>query len=148
MTRVALDSNVLIYAEIEPETDKGRRAADIILRAAKDGVIPIQALGEYLRFVQRRAPHVFKAAVAQAELYRETFVTPSTTEAVLAAAAELGKAHQVQLRDGVICAAASQAGAVVLLTEDMQDGGSIGALRLINPFASANDAAIDTLIPK
>ena len=56
MTRVALDSNILIYAELEPESEKGTRSAGLILRAARDGVIPAQVLGEYLRFVQRRAP--------------------------------------------------------------------------------------------
>ena len=33
MTRVALDSNVLIYAELEPESEKGTRSAALILRA-------------------------------------------------------------------------------------------------------------------
>ena len=27
MTRIVLDSNILIYAELEPDSDKGRRAA-------------------------------------------------------------------------------------------------------------------------
>ena len=61
MTRVALDSNILIYAELEPESAKGQRAADLILRAAHDGVIPVQVLGEFLRFVQRRVPAAFAA---------------------------------------------------------------------------------------
>jgi predicted nucleic acid-binding protein len=61
MTHVALDSNILIYAELEPESDKGTRSAELILRAARDGVIPAQVLGEYLRFVQRRVPAGFEA---------------------------------------------------------------------------------------
>jgi predicted nucleic acid-binding protein len=68
MTRVALDSNVLIYAELEPESEKGTRSAALILRAARDGVIPAQVLGEYLRFVQRRAPAAFEEAIRQASL--------------------------------------------------------------------------------
>lgn len=146
MTRVALDSNVLIYAEIEPDTAKGRRAADVIVRSARDGVIPVQVLGEYLRFVQRRAPKVFEAAITQADLYRRTFLVPPTTEATLAAAAELARSHQVQIWDGVICSAALQTGAVVLLTEDMQDGSSVGGLRLLNPFLKANAVAVDALL--
>src|ERR1043165_6448302 len=76
MTRVALDSNVLIYAELEPESEKGKRAADLILRAAQDGVIPVQVLGEFLRSVQRRAPAAFEEAIRQASIYQTTFVTP------------------------------------------------------------------------
>ena len=80
MTRVALDSNILIYAELEPESQKGRRSADLILRAARDGVIPAQVLGEYLRFVQRRAPAAFEEAIRQASLYRDAFLTPPATD--------------------------------------------------------------------
>lgn len=39
MTRVALDSNILIYAELEPDSEKGKRATGVILGAARDGVI-------------------------------------------------------------------------------------------------------------
>ena len=42
MIRVALDSNILVYAELEPETEKGQRAAEVILLAAQNGVIPVQ----------------------------------------------------------------------------------------------------------
>jgi len=33
MTRVALDSNILIYAELEPDSEKGARAIDLVLCA-------------------------------------------------------------------------------------------------------------------
>jgi len=69
MTRAALDSNVLIYAEREPESEKGRSAAGPILRAARVGVITEQVLGEYLRFVQRRVPAAFEQAIRQAAIY-------------------------------------------------------------------------------
>ena len=146
MTRVALDSNILIYAELEPESDKGARAADLILRAARDGVIPVQVLGEYLRFVQRRAPAAFEEAMRQASIYRAAFLTPPTTDAIVTTASELARAHRMQLWDGVICAASVEAGAKVLMTEDMQDGRMIDGLRLVNPFAAANAEAVEALL--
>jgi predicted nucleic acid-binding protein len=146
MTRVAIDSNILIYAELEPESEKGRRSADLILRAARDGVIPAQVLGEYLRFVQRRAPAVFEEAIRQASLYRDAFLTPPTTDAIVAKASEMARAHRMQLWDCVVCAASIDAGARVLLTEDMQDGRTIEGLRLINPLAAANAEAIEALL--
>ena len=146
MTRVALDSNILIYAELEPESEKGMRSADLILRAAHDAVIPAQALGEYLRFIQRRVPAAFDDAIQQASIYRAAFLTPPTTDAIINKASELARAHRMQLWDCVVCAAATQAGAKALLTEDMQDGRIIESLRLINPFAPANAEAIETLL--
>jgi predicted nucleic acid-binding protein len=144
--RVALDTNILIYAEFEQQTAKGSRAADVILRALRDGVIPIQALGEFLRFTQRRAPTAFDAVVNQVSLYRTLAVTPTTTDAVLAAAADMARTHGLQIWDAVICAAAIEAGAKALLTEDMQDGRVFDGLRIVNPFLAANDAIVDSMI--
>jgi predicted nucleic acid-binding protein len=144
--RVAIDTNILIYAEFEPQTQKGSRAADIVLRALRDGVIPVQALGEFLRFTQRRAPGSFDAVFSQVALYRTLALTPATSDAVLSAAADIACVHSVQFWDGVICAAALGAGAKALLTEDMQDGRLINGLRIVNPFNPANDALVDGLI--
>ncbi len=144
--RVAIDTNVLIYAEFEPLTSKGARAADIILRALRDGVIPVQALGEFLRFTQRRAPTSFDAVISQVALYRTLALTPATSDAVLSAAADLARLHSIQFWDAVICAAALDAGAKALLTEDFQDGRMIDGLRIVNPFLAANDTSVDGLI--
>lgn len=146
MTRVALDSNILIYAELEPESEKGARAADLILRAARDGVIPAQVLGEYLRFIQRRAPAAFEEAIRQASVYQAAFLTPPTTDAIVNKASELARAHRLQLWDCVVCAASVAAGAKVLMTEDMQDGRMIDGMRLINPFAAANAEAVEAVL--
>jgi len=146
MIRVAIDSNILIYAEFEPDSEKGTRSADLILRAARDGVISVQVLGEFLRFAQRRVPAAFDDAARQALLYQAVFLTPPTTDAIINTASELAHANRMQLWDCVVCVASAQAGAKVLLTEDMQDGRIINGLRLVNPFAAANAKAIDDLM--
>lgn len=146
MTRVALDSNILIYAELEPESEKGTRSADLILRSARDGVVAVQVLGEFLRFIQRRAPARFEEAIRQVSIYETAFVTPPTTTEVVDAACALARSHRMQLWDCVVCAASAQAGAKVLLTEDMQDGRSLEGLRLINPFVATNAEAVETVL--
>ena len=97
MTRVALDSNILIYAEIEPELGGGMRSVDLILRTARDGVMPAQVLGEFLRFVQRRFPASFGEAIRQALLYQSVFITPPTTDAIITKASELARASLAAL---------------------------------------------------
>src|SRR5438477_2683069 len=143
MIRTALDRNILIYAELEPESEKGKRSADLILRAARDGVIPAQVLGEYLRFVQRRVPERFDDAIRQTFIYQAVFLTPPTTDAIINAACELARAHRIQLWDSVVCTVSARTGAKVLLTEDMQDGRILDGLRLMNPFAAANAKMIE-----
>lgn len=145
MARVALDTNVLIYAELEPETDKGARAAEIVLKAAHDGVIAAQALGEFLRFVQRRAPSALEEAIRQTALYRAAFLTPPTTDETIALAAEMSMRRRLQFWDCVIVRSSAGAGATTLLTEDMQDGDFVEGVRLINPFNRNNDSAIEKL---
>src|SRR5690348_17197683 len=120
MSRVALDSNILIYAELEPDSEKGKRCVDLILRVARDGVIPAQVLGEYLRFVQRRVPAAFEESIRQARIYQTVFLTPPTTADIVNRASDLAHAHRLQFWDCIVCAASMQAGAKALLTEDMQ----------------------------
>lgn len=145
MPTVALDSNVLVYAEINKESEKGRRAVMLIKRSA-GGVIPAQALGELLRVTQRKAPTLFPSIVDALKAYRAAFRVPSTTDAVVAVAAEIAQERKLQFWDSVICVAAAQAGATVLFSEDMQDGADIRGLRIVNPFDAKNDAQIEKIL--
>ena len=62
------------------------------------------------------------------------------------AAAELALTSRLQLWDAVVCVTAFRAGARTLLSEDMQDGGLISGLRIINPFNPANTALLRDLV--
>ena len=145
MTRVAIDTNVLVYAEIEPQTQKGSAARNVILKASRDGVLPMQVLGEFLRVVQRLDAALLDQARAQIESYLKFFTAPLTTADTLYDAVDLARAHGLQSWDAVIVAASAAAGAKVLLSDDMQDGRAIGGIRILNPFNPANDAAIAAL---
>lgn len=135
MARVALDSNVLVYAALEPQTEKGQLSRRIVKRAAPRGVLAVQALLEFVAVVRRRAPAMVEAAVVQAEAWAGTFETAPTTDRVLAEAMTIVRAHGFQVWDAVIWAAARQAGAGVLLTEDLQHGFQKDGLRALNPYA-------------
>ena len=72
-------------------------------------------------------------------------MTPPTTEAIMNKASGLAHAQGMQLWDCVVCAASSDAGAKVLMTEDMQGGRVFDGLRLIDPFNAANATAVEAL---
>lgn len=146
MSRVALDTNVLVYAELEPDSEKGQRSLNLIRRAAGNGVIPVQVLGEFLRVVQRKLPSAFAEAARQANDYRHVFLTPPTTDVAMAEAAQIALANGLQLWDAVVCAAAAGAGASLLLTEDLQDGQRLGGLLFLNPFLAKNAAQLDAAL--
>lgn len=147
MTRVAFDTNILVYAELDPASDRGARARDLLLRGTRDGVIPAQVFAEFLRVVQRNDASRLPEAMAQVERYAGFYAAPSTSLETIRAASELAVLHHIQTFDALILAAAADAGAAALLSEDMQDGRAIAGLRILNPFNPDNRAAIDALLP-
>jgi predicted nucleic acid-binding protein len=99
-----------------------------------------------MRVTQRKAPTLFPSIKAALEAYRAAFRIPSTTDTVIAVAADLAQERKLQFWDSVICVVAAQAGATVLFSEDMQDGADIRGLKIVNPFDAKNDALIEKIL--
>ncbi len=132
--RASLDSNILIYAALEPGSEKGKTASDLIVRAAPKGILAAQALLEFVAVIRRRAPNLTHQAIAQAEAWASVFETAPTTLPIMHAALSLVAAHQFQVWDAVIWAASQEAGATVLFSEDLQDGFTRNGMAAVNPF--------------
>ena len=133
--RTALDSNILIYAALEPGSDKGLRAAEGIRLATDRGVIAAQALLEFVAVVRRRAPSLTAQAIAQVEAWSAVFEVAPTTNLVTAAALTIVQDHQFQVWDAVIWSAARAVGATLFISEDLKDGLVLDGMRAVNPFA-------------
>jgi predicted nucleic acid-binding protein len=145
---VAFDSNVLLYALLEPTTAKGDTALDLIERSAlTNAIIPAQVLGEVLAVVRRRRPAFFDLAMSTVADFASSFQIAPTDSDVVLRASSLGSRHGLQVWDAVICAAAMQVGATHLLTEDMHDGLMLEGLKLLDPFNPANRTELDQLLP-
>lgn len=82
-------------------------------------------------------------AFERASSYVDLFDTPATAFIDMEQATDWSRAFELQFFDALIAAVAARAGATMLLSEDMQDGLEIDGLRIINPFAAANDPLID-----
>ena len=149
MTRVAFDTNVLVYAELEPGTDKGDLAGSLIERASiRQAIIPAQVLGEFLAVIRRKRREQFPVACELVIELTSLFEIGETDALVMRNAIELAQRHRLQFWDAVICAAAMQAGATHLLSEDMHDSALLEGLRIINPFDSVNHPLTDRLLPR
>ena len=141
--RVSLDSNILIYAALEPASDKGKAAYDLIVSATPRGILATQALLEFVAVIRRRAPNLTDQAIAQAEAWASVFETAPTTSPIMREALKIVAAHQFQVWDAVIWAASQGAGAAVLLTEDLQEGFTRNGMAAVNPFTrSAAELAL------
>jgi predicted nucleic acid-binding protein len=144
---VAFDTNVLVYAEIEPDSLKGETAQAMLLRGAGLGVLPVQVIGEFLRVVQRKRPSQWSAARRQVATYADDFAFVPTDAAILNDAMTIAERYRLKLWDAAICAAALAAGCRALLSEDMGDGQRIDGLMILNPFNPDNARAIDLILP-
>lgn len=139
-SRATLDSNVLIYAALEPMSEKGKRAQSIIQRAAPFGILTVQALLEFVAVVRKKSPGLLSSAIAQAAAWSAVFETAPTTAQTMEAAMNLAAKHQMQIWDAVILASAAAAGATLFLSEDMGDGELHLGVTIQNPFKLGDDA--------
>ena len=132
--RIALDSNILVYAALEPASDKGVRAAQAIHHASSRGILAAQVLLEFVAVIRRRSPELTTQAIAQANAWAAVFEVAPTSNLVTSRALALVRDHQFQVWDAVIWAASREAGATLFLSEDLQDGMTLDGMRAVNPF--------------
>ena len=146
MAAVALDTNVLVYAFLDPQTNKGTRAAEIVRRAGAGGLIAAQVLSELLSVTRRKDPALLSEAAGWLRQLATSYAVVNTDLEVLLKAAGIAQRYRIQMFDSVICAASIKGGGTVLLSEEMQDGQRITGLRILNPFAPGNQAEVEALL--
>lgn len=129
MTRF-LDTNILVYAQRDdPKSDTARA----IIRGGE--VISVQVSNEFANAPRRtlaRSWDEIETAIDDAIL----LLGPPRplTIGTHAAATNLARAHALNFHGALIPASAGEAGCRVLLSEDMQAGAVLGAVRVENPF--------------
>lgn len=133
---VALDTNVLAYAE--GVTDAARQARALEIVAGLDAgrvVVPIQVLGELHRVLTVKAGRTTDAARNAILSWRDALTTRDTSAAALLAAMDLVVDHRLSLWDALVLAVAAEAGCRLLLTEDLNEGFTWRGITVVNPFA-------------
>jgi predicted nucleic acid-binding protein len=133
--KVALDSNILIYAEGLTQDHRNERAQTIIAAISPDQlVIPIQSISETLYWLISRAKLSRVAANERARFWLSNYAAQAVTEDVMVNAMDLVSMHNLQVFDAIILACAEEANASVLFSEDMQHGFRWRGVTVINPF--------------
>lgn len=141
--RVALDTNVLAYAENITHEDadvaKVLVARDIVRQVHHHMVVPIQVVTELGRVGIGRAKWTRAEAATRMRRWL-AFPTVPISPDVVRLGVDLVEQRMVSVYDAMVIAAAATAGCSVLLTEDRQSAGSLAGVRLLNPFsAEASD---------
>ena len=135
--RIALDTNVLAYAEGVNGAPRKKTALVIIEKLPVDSIfVPVQAMGELFHVLVRKAGLPPKKARATILTWRDTFPLIETSPSILLAAIDLAADHNLGIWDAIILSAAAEAGCRLLLSEDLQDGFTWSGVTVANPFAA------------
>jgi predicted nucleic acid-binding protein len=135
--RLALDTNVLAYAEGVNGVARKKTALEIIDKLPGESTfLPVQVLGELFHVLVRKAgrsPERSRAAILS---WHDVFPLIETSPAVMLAATDLAARHRLGIWDAVVLAAAAAAGCRLLLSEDLQTGFTWNGVTVTNPFSS------------
>lgn len=132
--RVAVDTNVLVYAEGMDDAARHVISARTLRKlGSEDAIIPVQVLGELFNVLVKRGYTRLQAAkVIQG--WRRICMTVETGAELLARAMELTVRHRFQIWDAIVLDAAAEANCTVLLSEDFQNGFVWRGVTVCNPF--------------
>jgi len=132
MTRIALDSNILIYNHSLDQKDKRSIARDFF---NENPVVSSQVISEYLNVMKRNFKMQKQELMHICSLWLEKCSIQPVIFSTIKLAQNLVNKYDFQIFDGIIVAATLEADCDILYSEDMQDGQVIeNKLKIKNPF--------------
>lgn len=151
LARIAVDTNILIYAErlsADP-LDRHITAATLAAGLVRQGqlVIPAQVFGEFIAVMERKAGLPRADAVASAAAWRDDARLAPTDAASLDGAMMLAAGHGLTIWDALVLGTAAAHDCTLLLTEDLHDGFVWRGCTVADPFAAVRHPLLASLLP-
>jgi len=135
--RIALDTNVLAYAEglgDQPRCSKALQLIDLL--ATEDVVLPAQTLGELARVLiskAKRTPSDTRHAVLG---WADSYEIADSTWPAFQAAFDLVADHHLPMWDALILAVSAENHCRLLLSEDFNPGFTWRGVTVVDPFGT------------
>ena len=130
-----VDTNVLVYLFDDDSPHKQKTARQLLDDRAEQLVLSTQVLGEFYVTVTRKlAKPLATSRAIEALDTLCAFPVRGLGADLVRSAVHRSASSQVSYWDALIIESALDAGATVLLTEDLQHGQRFGQLRVVNPF--------------
>ena len=144
--RVALDTNILVYAEGVNGLQKKQAVLSTVRKLnSSEIVIPAQALGELFYVLVRKAGRTADRARAAILAWQDMADLAATTATSLSSAMDLAVGHHLSIWDSIILSAAAEAQCRILLSEDLQNGFTWTGITICNPFSSPPHPLLESL---
>lgn len=133
--RFSLDANILFYTIDGDAGKRQEKAREVVRQAAlKDCVLSLQTLCEFFSSTTRKGKLTAAQAAAHVEDWQTLFPVVAATPASLRLAMRAVEEHKLSFWDAMQWAVAKQAGALLLLSEDLQHDRELEGVRFRNPF--------------
>jgi predicted nucleic acid-binding protein len=132
-----VDTNVLIYAHDIDATPKHAVAKSVLrdLWSERTGVLSMQVLQEFYVNVTRKIATPLSKDVARLVVNSYSIWCTETTPAEIDGAFRIEDESRIGFWGALIVASAAKAGAVRILSEDLNAQQTIASIRVENPFA-------------
>ncbi|MFZ2542491.1 MAG: PIN domain-containing protein [Gallionella sp.] len=145
--RVALDTNILAYAEGLGDKARCKMARELVERLPVESVLlPAQTLGELYRVLTSKAKRKTSPARNAILGWADSFEVADSTWTAFQSALDLAADHQLQIWDALILAVAAENRCRMLLSEDLQDGFTWRGVTVLNPFAAPENPLLASVL--
>lgn len=145
--RVALDTNVLAYAEGLGDELRCSRAIQLVEQLPCNLVLlPAQILGELARILTGKAKRSAAQAREAVLSWADTFEVVDSTWVAFLAALDLTVDHQLSMWDALILAVAAENHCRLLLSEDFHNGFTWRGVTVVNPFIEPHSPLLNKLL--
>lgn len=147
--RVALDTNILAYAEGFGDEARCSTAFRLIEQLPGNRVLlPAQTLGELSRVLTGKAKRSSESTREAILGWADSFEVADSTWPAFQAAFDLMVDHKLPVWDALILAVAAENRCRLLLSEDFQNGFTWRGVTVVNPFVSQCSTLLKDLLSK
>ena len=145
--RVALDTNILAYAEGLGDETRCTTALQLIEQLPSDEVVlPAQVLSELSRVLTGKTKRSTSQAREAVLGWADSFEVADSTWFAFQAALDLSVDHQLQMWDALILAVAAEHHCRMLISEDFHTGFTWRGVTIVNPFAAEPSPLLTRLL--
>lgn len=145
--RVAIDTNVLAYAEGVGDAERCGVAIGLVERLPATAVLlPAQVLGELMLVLTRKAGRSREAARDAVLGWADSFDMIDSTWASFQSAFDLSVTHEFRMWDALVMAVAAESRCRIMLSEDLQHGFTWRGVTVVNPFLPEQSPLLAALL--
>lgn len=147
--RIALDTNILAYAEGIGDDERCGKAFSLIEHLPSDRVLlPAQTLGDLFRVLNNKAKRNIEEIRDAILSWSDSFEVLDSSWTSFQAAFDLATFHNLQIWDALILSVSAENRCRFLLSEDFQNGFTWKGVTVVNPFIQPLNPIFKSLLER